>query len=246
MWKREKRSFSQIVSAISHFVAKIFSSRRRLRPPLLQLWVAAIHLLPFSKECSSVPIGKRPCVHADTGALMVETSPYIKSFGLRAVLPDFSQYAMWRNLPFSKTERILMGPPQRLIIALVPSRRAFFDTLPAISVSLHTIDSMAITIPTWAILVKPFTKKMRMCCLAVSPSVHYIHEITCVVSAPALPHPRLPLQRVARPLLRLFLPLPPLLLDLHGRGGESPWDLQGVRDGIGQDLSLQPLVYGGK
>jgi len=57
---------------------------------------------------------------------------YIKSFGLRAVLPDFSQYAICRNLPFSKTDFILIVPPQRLVITLVPSRRAFFDTFPAI------------------------------------------------------------------------------------------------------------------
>lgn len=60
---------------------------------------------------------------------------YIKSFGLRAVLPVFSQYASWRNLPFSKTLLILIAPPQRLNKVLVPARCAFLDTAPAISLS---------------------------------------------------------------------------------------------------------------
>jgi len=73
------------------------------------------------------------------GFLPISIINYIRSFGLRAVLPDFSQYAICRNFPFSKTDFILIAPPQRLVITLVPSRRAFFDTLPAICYSSNQI-----------------------------------------------------------------------------------------------------------
>ena len=60
---------------------------------------------------------------------------YMRSFGFLAVLPVFSQYATWRSLPFSKTLFILIAPPHLLIRTLAPSRCAFFDTFPAISLS---------------------------------------------------------------------------------------------------------------
>lgn len=93
--------------------------------------------LPFH-ALSSKPYG-----HADTKKGTANAMPrlngrrmvYIKSFGLRAVLPVFSQYASWRNLPFSKTLLILIAPPQRLNKVLVPARCAFLDTAPAISLS---------------------------------------------------------------------------------------------------------------
>lgn len=55
---------------------------------------------------------------------------YIKSFGRRAVLPVFEQYATCLSLPFSNTDFIAIVPPHLLVRTFAPSRRAFLEIVP--------------------------------------------------------------------------------------------------------------------